>query len=136
MKNKLFDATFWKFIAVGIINTIFGTTIMFVCYNVFHWGYWLSSGANYFFGSILSFVLNKYFTFQNKEKSISQIVRFVINILVCYFVAYGVAKPLTIMLLAQASLKVQENIAMLVGMCFFVGLYYLGQRFFAFRKQD
>ena len=136
MKNKLFDATFWKFIAVGIINTIFGTTIMFVCYNVFHWGYWFSSGANYFFGSILSFVLNKYFTFQNKEKSISQIVRFVINILVCYFVAYGVAKPLTIMLLAQASLKVQENIAMLVGMCFFVGLNYLGQRFFAFRKQD
>ena len=136
MKNKLFDATFWKFIAVGIINTIFGTTIMFVCYNVFHWGYWFSSGANYFFGSILSFVLNKYFTFQNKEKSISQIVRFVINILVCYFVAYGVAKPLTIMLLAQAPLKVQENIAMLVGMCFFVGLNYLGQRFFAFRKQD
>ena len=136
MKNKLFDATFWKFIAVGIINTIFGTTIMFVCYNVFHLGYWLSSGANYFFGSILSFVLNKYFTFQNTEKSLSQIVRFVINILVCYFVAYGVAKPLTIMLLAQASLKVQENIAMLVGMCFFVGLNYLGQRFFAFRKQD
>lgn len=136
MKNKLFDATFWKFIAVGIINTIFGTTIMFVCYNVFHWGYWFSSGANYFFGSILSFVLNKYFTFQNKEKSISQIVRFVINILVCYFVAYGVAKPLTIMLLAQAPVKVQENIAMLVGMCFFVGLNYLGQRFFAFRKQD
>lgn len=136
MKNKLFDATFWKFIAVGIINTIFGTTIMFVCYNVFHLGYWLSSGANYFFGSILSFVLNKYFTFQNKEKSISQIVRFVINILVCYFVAYGVAKPLTIMLLAQAPVKVQENIAMLVGMCFFVGLNYLGQRFFAFRKQD
>lgn len=136
MKNKLFDATFWKFIAVGIINTIFGTTIMFVCYNVFHWGYWFSSGANYFFGSILSFVLNKYFTFQNKEKSISQIVRFVVNILVCYTLAYGIAKPLTMLLLAQASVKVQENIAMLVGMCFFVGLNYLGQRFFAFRKND
>lgn len=136
MKSKIFDATFWKFIAVGIVNTIFGTTIMFVCYNVFHLGYWLSSGANYFFGSILSFVLNKYFTFQNTEKSLSQVVRFVINILVCYFVAYGVAKPLTIMLLAQAPVKVQENIAMFVGMCFFVGLNYLGQRFFAFRKFD
>ena len=136
MKCKIFDATFWKFIAVGIVNTIFGTTIMFVCYNMFHLGYWLSSGANYFFGSILSFVLNKYFTFQNKEKSLSQVVRFVINILVCYFVAYGVAKPLTIMLLAQAPVNVQENIAMFVGMCFFVGLNYLGQRFFAFRKFD
>ncbi len=134
MKNKILDETFFKFIIVGIINTIFGTTIMFVCYNVFHLGYWLSSGANYFFGSILSFVLNKYFTFQNKEKSLSQVVRFIINILLCYLVAYGVAKPVTLLILANYPLKVQENIAMVVGMCFFVGLNYLGQRFFAFRK--
>ena len=134
MKNKILDETFFKFIIVGIINTIFGTTIMFVCYNVFHLCYWLSSGANYFFGSILSFVLNKYFTFQNKEKSLSQVVRFIINILLCYLVAYGVAKPVTLLILANYPLKVQENIAMVVGMCFFVWLNYLGQRFFAFRK--
>ena len=32
------------------------------------------------------------------------------------------------------STKVQENAAMLVGMCLYTGLNYLGQRFFAFKK--
>ena len=50
--KKLFDKTFWKFILVGVANTIFGTGIMFVFYNVFHFSYWVSSASNYFFGSI------------------------------------------------------------------------------------
>ena len=39
MLQKFFDKIFWKFILVGIVNTLFGTTIMFVFYNVFHLGY-------------------------------------------------------------------------------------------------
>ena len=52
--GKFFDRTFWKFILVGIANTLFGTGIMFVFYNVLHLSYWISSASNYFFGSILS----------------------------------------------------------------------------------
>ena len=59
--KKLVDKTFLKFMLVGIINTVFGTTIMFVFYNVFDLSYEISSAANYFFASILSFFLNKYF---------------------------------------------------------------------------
>lgn len=66
---KFFDKTFWKFILVGIANTLFGTAIMFVFYNVFHLSYWVSSASNYIFGSILSYFLNKHFTFQSKDNS-------------------------------------------------------------------
>lgn len=59
MKNKIIDRTLAKFILVGIINTLFGTTIMFAAYNLLHLSYWVSSGMNYFFGSILSYFLNK-----------------------------------------------------------------------------
>ena len=52
----------------------------------------------------------------------------------CYLVAYGVAKPLILLILSDYSIKVQENIAMFVGMCLFVGLNYIGQRFFVFKK--
>ena len=31
--KKIFDLTFWKFILVGIANTLFGTAIMFLFYN-------------------------------------------------------------------------------------------------------
>ena len=136
MIRKLLDKTFWKFILVGIANTLFGTGIMFLFYNVFHFGYWISSASNYVFGSILSYFLNKHFTFQNKSKDPKVILRFVLNITVCYLVAYGLAKPLVRTLLSGMSVTVQDNGAMLVGMVVFVGLNYIGQRFFAFREEN
>lgn len=136
MKEKiirLFDLTFWKFILVGIVNTVFGTAVMFGCYNLLHLNYWLSSAANYIFGSVLSYFLNKNFTFQNKSKDYKVILKFIINITICYLVAYGVAKPVIRVALSQMTKKIQENVAMLVGMCLFVGLNYLGQRFWTFK---
>ena len=135
MLRKLLDKTFWKFILVGVINTLVGTGIMFLFYNVCHFGYWVSSASNYIVGSIVSYFLNKYFTFQNKSKSPKVLLRFVINISVCYLVAYGVAKPLIRMLLEGASVVLQDNVAMLAGMCIFVGLNYLGQRFIVFKEE-
>ncbi|MFJ8234693.1 GtrA family protein [Ureibacillus sp. NPDC094379] len=130
----LFDVKFWKFILVGIINTIVGTSIMFGLYNLVGLSYWISSASNYILTSILSYFLNKYFTFQQKGSSLKSLVKFAINIAICYLVAYGVAKPLTIFLLMDASQRVQENVAMFVGMVFFTALNYLGQRFFAFKE--
>lgn len=135
MIKKFFDKTFWKFILVGCINTLFGAAIMFVFYNCFHLSYWFSSASNYFFGSILSYFLNKYYTFRYKERNWGVILRFIANIAVCYGIAYGIAKPLIRHLLSGMTVSVQENVAMLVGMCLFVALNYIGQRFFAFKKQ-
>lgn len=130
------DPTIYRFIIVGIVNTLFGTAIMFVFYNVFHLSYWVSSASNYFFGSILSYFLNKSFTFRYGRTDLKSIVRFIVNILVCYLLAYGIAKPVMKYLLSGYSVSIQENVSMLLGMILFVGLNYLGQRFFAFKKQS
>ena len=135
MIRKLFDITFWKFILVGVINTLVGTAVMFGCYNLLHMSYWVSSAANYVVGSVVSYFLNKNFTFRNKSKDPMVLVRFVINITVCYLLAYGIARPLVRHILSGFSQTVQDNGAMLSGMCLFVGLNYLGQRFFAFREK-
>lgn len=128
------DKTFMKFVMVGVVNTIVGTTIMFVFYNVFHFGYWTSSAANYFFGSICSYLLNKHFTFQYHEKGWNSLLRFTVNIITCYLLAYGIAKPLMMWILEGYDKVIQENISMGLGMCLFVIFNYLGQRFFAFKK--
>ena len=132
MKN-LFDKTMWKFLLVGVVNTIVGCGTMFLLYNLAHCSYWLSSAASYVVGGIVSFFLNKYFTFQNKGWSWKQVGKFILNVSVCYLLAYGLAKPLVLTLLSGQSVSIQENVAMLVGMCLYTGLNYLGQRFFAFR---
>lgn len=133
--DKFLDRTFLRFILVGVINTLFGYAVMFVAYNICNFNYWISSAANYFFGSILSYFLNKYYTFEYKKRSLKVILKFILNIVVCYLVAYSVAKPIMAWLLSSFDKNLQENIAMLFGMCLFVLLNYLGQRFFAFKKE-
>lgn len=133
--HSVIDAKLLKFLLVGVINTLVGTAIMFGLYNLAGASYWLSSAANYVLTSILSFFLNKYFTFRSKGSSLREILRFALNIAVCYGIAYGVAQPLVALALSTAAQTVRDNVAMLVGMCLFTGLNYLGQRFFAFAEK-
>jgi len=130
----IFDKKFFKFILVGVINTIVGSAIMFSLYNLAHLSYWVSSACNYFFASILSFFLNKYFTFTVREWSLFMIIAFILNIAVCYFIAYGLAKPLINYFLQSEPQNIRENVALFAGMCLFTGLNYLGQRFVVFAR--
>ena len=133
---RLLDGKLWRFLLVGVVNTLVGTAIMFGLYNLAGASYWLSSAANYILTSILSFFLNKYFTFRSRESGWRPVVRFVANIAVCYLLAYGLAEPLVRWLLSGSSQTVRENVAMVVGMGLFTGLNYLGQRLFAFREKE
>ena len=132
--KKFFDIKFWKFLGVGVINTLTGSAVMFLLYNVAHCGYWISSAANYIVGSIVSYVLNKKFTFENRQNSLRTIVRFAVSIGACYLIAYGAAKPLAMRLLAGMPVNVQENMGMVIGMGLYVLLNYAAQRFFAFKE--
>ena len=128
-----YDKTFLKFIIVGIINTAVGAGVMFALYNIFHCSYWVSSIMNYVVGSVVSFFLNKYFTFKSKFFSFKEVLYFTVNIAVCFFIAYGLAKPFAIYILSGYSKSMQENTAMFIGMVIFTGLNYLSQRFIVFK---
>ena len=83
-----------KFVLVGGMNTLIGTAVMFFAYNALGFGYWVSTALNYIVGSIFSYFANKYFTFKSKRRSVREVLRFAVNILICYLIAYGVAEPL------------------------------------------
>ena len=141
--RSLLDPTLFRFILVGLVNTAVGYGVMFGLYNLagLHaWGdtgYWISSAANYIVGSVVSFFLNKHFTFQNREKGAGVVLRFALNIAVCWALAYGLAKPIMVWLLSGTgwSQQIQGNLSMLAGSGLFVFLNYFGQRFFAFRSR-
>ncbi|MBQ9166351.1 MAG: GtrA family protein [Oscillospiraceae bacterium] len=132
-RSGIIDKTTVKFLIVGVANTVVGAGCMFLLYNVAHCTYWLSSAANYIVGGIVSFVLNKYFTFQKRGWDLKEVARFVVNVILCYLIAYGIAKPTVLLVLSGQSVDLQENVAMAVGMCLYTGLNYLGQRYFAFK---
>ena len=134
--NKIFKAESSRFIIVGVANTVIGTSVMFIAYNLFGLGYWISSALNYIVGSIFSYFANKYFTFKSEKKSGREIVRFVLNIALCYLIAYGIAKPVINMMLGQMGLSVSimEQISMILGMGIFIVINFCGQKFFVFKK--
>ncbi|MCH5303562.1 MAG: GtrA family protein [Ruminococcus sp.] len=152
MKNFLksfFDIKFWKFILVGVLNTIVGTGLQFVFYNLTflkdfsETGVLIASSVSYILASVMSYFLNKYFTFKNNEKGIKPIIRFALNIAVCYAIAYGLAVPLTNYIckaneISMFNMTVESfaaNLSMVVGSCLFVACNYIGQRFFAFKER-
>ena len=129
------DRKFLKFIFVGIINTIVGSTIMFFLYNVVHLNYWISSACNYCFTSILSFFLNKYFTFTVQHWSVFMVIAFILTIVISYLAAYGIAKPVMNYFLQNSPQNIRENAALFTGICLFTGLNYLGQRLIVFKEK-
>lgn len=133
---NMIDIKTAKFLLVGVINTLIGTGVMFFLYNVCEASYWVASASNYIVGSIVSYILNKNFTFKSHDKSLKSILKFILNISACYFVAYGVAKPIVYLLFSEYSVTIKDNVAMLAGMCTFVVLNYLGQRFWVFSEND
>ena len=138
--KQFFDIKFWKFILVGILNTVVGMGLQFLFFNLCGWNEWVSSLIGYILGSILSYFLNKYFTFKNKDKGWKPIVKFALNIAICYGLAYGIAIPLISMLCTANSWtmfgwsveKFAGNFSMIVGACLFVAFNYIGSNSYEF----
>lgn len=120
---------------VGVMNTLIGWLIMFGLYNLAHFNYWLASGISYFVGSVYSYWMNSRLTFKVEKKDKWLVWRFALNVIVCYGVAFGIAKPTVRALLSSQPQEVVENVAMLLGMCIFIVMNFFGQKLFVFRKK-
>ena len=127
---------------VGVINTLMGWGIMAVLYNLIHMNYWLSSGISYFIGSVFSYHANAKLTFKVEERDKWLPWRFALNIIVCYLIAFSVAKPFTARALdaiglssgGRISTVLLETVAMICGMCIFIVMNFFGQKLLVFRK--
>jgi len=133
---SLFDEKLLKFLLVGVLNTLVGDVLSFLLINLTDLNMWLATALPTVIASVMSYFLNKYFTFKNTEKGWRPALRFAINIAVCYLLAYGIAIPLMQFALSAAEPALRDNLSKLIGMCLFVGFNYLGQRLFAFRNRE
>ena len=133
--KKLFDEMV-RFGIVGVFNTVSGFVLVMVFYNVLHWNYWIASGTSYLIGGFISYFANKSFTFKVEGGSGKYALKFALNITVCYFLAYGIAKPLVRNILHDYSTIIVENIAIIIGMGFFVVFNFVGQKFLVFNNKD
>lgn len=136
--KKIFDKSFIRFLFVGVFNTIIGYGLMFVMYNYLILGYWPSTALSNLVGAIISFFLNRNFTFKSKASVKKSFIKFMLIVTVCYIISYSLSKliipPLISTAFGTMNIKVVDNISMLFGMCAYTLCNYLGQKFFVFMK--
>ena len=119
-----------RFLLVGGLNTVVGMFVMAGLY----WagaGYWVSSAGNVLAGGVCSFFLNRNWTFRAHGSVFWQAVWFCLEQLICYLIAYGIARPLIEFLLQTE----QEVLSLVLGMVLFPVLNYGLQRNFVFRRK-
>lgn len=133
MRSKLLQNSFVRFMLVGVGNTVVSVLLMYLLEGL---GYWPSTAIAYAAGSALSFFLNRSFTFHSQERFWPSLGKFVVNVAVCYTLAYALAQPLAGAVLRGSGLSAlwQERLAKLAGMGLYTAANYCGQRFFAFRR--
>ncbi len=133
-ETKFLDASIWKFLLVGVGNTLLSMVLMFALEGL---GYWPSTAIAYVAGAVMSFFLNRSFTFRSQETMGRSAVKFALNVAVCYLMAYGIAQPVMELLPQPVFVPAiwWERLTKLVGMGLYTVLNYFGQRFFAFQKQ-
>ena len=143
--KSLFDEKMWKFLLVGVLNTLVGNGLSFLLLRIVPWECFgcgsaaavnISAGISTVLASIMSYYLNKHFTFRYQGKDRAVALRFALNIVVCYVIAYNIIASLTVFILSGQSKWIVEYGSMIVGMCSFVACNYFGQRFFAFREKE
>lgn len=80
---------FVSYCLVGVANTIVGLSTAYVFLNVFLSSYLVSVAAAYVAGIVVSFFLNKKYTFNNNSNNNLQLfVRFVFAMLPSYIISY------------------------------------------------
>ena len=133
--TKWIDSSLWKFLLVGVGNTLLSAVLMFLLEGL---GYWPSTAIAYLAGAVMSFFLNRSFTFKSSAAFWPSLLRFAVNVAVCYLIAYSAAQPLAGWVLGRFGVPALwvERLAKIGGMGLYTLLNYFGQRFFAFKSKN
>ena len=123
------------FLLVGVGNTLLSLVLMFLLEGL---GYWPSTAIAYVAGAILSFFLNRYFTFHSKADLKKSALKFALNVVLCYVLGYGLARLLIVAPQQPNAIPLIwfDRLRKLVGMGLYTIFNYIGQRFFVFLKRE
>lgn len=128
---------FTRFLLVGVLNTLTGLSIIFTLLNVLEWSYWISSLIGNGIGGMLSYFLNRLFTFQSNIGFTSGAPRFFIVVLLCYFLSFSSSEIFASWIYSQGKIHPPistDELAILIGSGLYTLSNYFGQKHFIFNK--
>lgn len=130
--------TFVRFIMVGVVNTLVGLSVMYLLLHGFGLSYWISTFLGNSVGACFSFFLNRRYTFRSDVSVLQGLLRFIVVILICYFISYSIGENTVKWLLNNNDMitsKVKTDLAVLISTFLYTMLNYLSQKLLVFHKR-
>lgn len=122
----MIDAKLVRFLLVGVVNTLFGQSVIWFSMWALGFGIVAANALGYGCGIVLSFVLNRNWTFNHDGSQVAALLRF-LAVNACAYVAN------LLVVVAVYHLGVSGYVAQLSGAPFYTLIGYLGSRFIVFR---
>jgi putative flippase GtrA len=122
------ENTFFKFVIVGISNTLIGMSIIYGAWHFFSLGDFVSNLIGYAVGFLWSFGLHRIWTFQDTSPRRRSFWRYLVVCAIAY------AANLLTLFVARSHLGPESFLPHVIGLVTYTILGYLGGHFFAFKK--
>ncbi len=116
----------FKFAAVGVLNTGLGYGVIFACMYLGGLGAVTSNLIGYAVGLVVSYVLNRTFTFRSAAPPQGEVLRFVAIFLIAYLANLGV------LLLSIHRLGSHEGVAQVVAGVAYFGISFVLNKYYVF----
>ena len=126
---SLFDLSFVRFLVVGLANTLIGLSIIYAGKWLIGWNDVVANMVGYSLGLILSFILNKRWSFRYIGSHGPAMFRFVLVIAVAYTL------NLCMTLATISIFDVNSYLAQALGVAPYTIITYLGSRYYVFPNQ-
>ena len=115
-----------KFATTGLLNTLVGLSTIYLLMALGS-HYAVANVAGYLVGLVISFVLNRYWTFNRRDAAVGKdAMRFVLLFLVAY------SCNLALVAVAIEELLIPPAVAQLMGVVLYNVLNFVGMKFFVF----
>ncbi|PEJ57158.1 polysaccharide biosynthesis protein GtrA [Bacillus sp. AFS002410] len=132
------NRTFFRFIAVGVLNTIVGLSAIYLLLHLLGLSYWWSTFLGNTIGACVSYLLNRKFTFKSQSSVSKSVPLFIIVILVSYFIAYNLGAKIIDFSLSNTDFisdKMKTDLAVLISTGLYTIVNYFGQKLFVFHNK-
>lgn len=124
--RALFKLSFIRFLAVGVLNTAVGLSVIFAAKALLGWGDLAANAFGYAIGLMVSFMLNRSWTFGHSGAVAPAVLRFIM----VFLVAYGL--NLAAVFTLRDWVGINAYLAHVGGIVPYTVFFYFGSRRFVF----
>lgn len=121
---------FSRFILVGVANTVLGYAVIFGCMYLAGLSPELSNAAGYTFGLLVSYFLNRRFTFRSARRRSIEFACFTLVFLAAYTV------NLAVLIILVRALDMHAGISQVIAGFIYIGTAYLLNKHYVFRSPE